>query len=305
VNDTLVHTMSVMGTVVTIEVVDAGATASDRAARMAAISRALWWFQEINDRCSRFDPGSELSQLTPRVGTPVVASPVLFQSLQFALAVAADTDGAFDPTVGHKMEQLGFDREYRTGATAQTDIATSATPTYRDVVLDVDAQTVTLLRPLLLDLGAVVKGLAVDLAANELRPYGNFAVNAGGDLFLGGHNVDGAPWSVGIRHPRNAAAIIATVRVSDTAVCTSGDYERRVDEGKAHHLLDPRSGLPADAVASATVIAPSAMVADALATAAFVLGPVDGIAFLERQQVEGLLITPSLDRIVTAGLNLE
>jgi thiamine biosynthesis lipoprotein len=304
VNATLVHTTAVMGTVVTIEVVDAGATPHDRAARVAAMSRAAAWFSTINDRCTRFDPHSELSQLTTRVGVPVPVTPLLFQSLQFALAVAADTDGAFDPTVGGAMEQRGFDREFRTGRAVHTGIAQVDGVSFRDVALDADAQTVTLLRPLLLDLGAVVKGLAVDLAANELRPYRDFAIDAGGDLYLGGHNADGEPWSVGIRHPRNPEDVVTTLRVSDTAVCTSGDYERRGANGE-HHLLDPRAGEPATAVASATVVAPSAMVADALATAAFVLGPAAGIAFLEQQGVDGILITPALERTTTRGMRLE
>src|SRR6185295_14473435 len=124
----------------------------------------------------------------------------------------------------------------------------------------------------MLDLGAVAKGLAIDLAARELTPLENFAVDAGGDLFLGGVNDEGAPWTVGIRHPRGGAAPIDSVRVSNAAVCTSGDYERRSPSGE-HHLLDPRTGHPTNEVASVTTIGESAMVADALGTAAFVLGP--------------------------------
>ena len=86
--------------------------------------------------------------------------------------------------------------------------------------------------------------------------------------------------------------------MSGSAVCTSGDYERRGTHD-ASHIIDPRTGAEAAAVASATVIAPAAMVADGLATAAFVLGPVDGIALLERHGVRGILFTPSLERFAT------
>jgi thiamine biosynthesis lipoprotein len=86
--------------------------------------------------------------------------------------------------------------------------------------------------------------------------------------------------------------LIARLRVSDQAVCTSGDYER------GEHILNARPG----AVASATVVAPNAMLADALATAAFALGPVDGIAFLTRMGVEGLIVTPDLQRFETPGV---
>src|SRR5262249_39973612 len=92
-------------------------------------------------------------------------------------------------------------------------------------------------------------------------------------------------------------------RVSNCAVCTSGDYERRsASADGGHHILDPRTGQSANAVASATVIAPTAMLADALATAAFVLGPEDGIQLLERLGIDGLIITPSLEQYATQGM---
>jgi thiamine biosynthesis lipoprotein len=115
-------------------------------------------------------------------------------------------------------------------------------------------------------------------------------------LYLGGCNPQGAPWSVGIRHPRRDGALIDSLRVSNQAVCTSGDYER------PGHILDPANRQPASAVASATVVAPSAMLADALATAAFVLGPSEGIALLHRMGVEGLIVRPDLERVETGGL---
>ena len=88
---------------------------------------------------------------------------------------------------------------------------------------------------------------------------------------------------------------MARLRVSDRAVCTSGDYERGA------HILDPRDADASCRVASATVVAPNAMLADALATAAFVLGPEPGIALLERMGVDGLLITPALECFRTTG----
>ena len=139
------------------------------------------------------------------------------------------------------------------------------------------------------------------MAARELEPFTDFSIDAGGDLYLGGSNSSGMPWSVGIRHPRIDGQLIDTVRVRNQAVCTSGDYERRAD-GNGHHLLDPRTGVSPAAVASATVIAPNAMLADALATAAFVLGPADGMHLLDRHHVEGLIITPLLERYETRGL---
>ena len=302
-SDVYVHTIAPMGTVVTIQVVGHGEDDARRAERAECVARAAAWFHSIEKCCSRFDSESELRQLTVRVGAPVLVSPMLYEAIRFALTVAEESAGAFDPTVGQRMEARGFDRNYQTGQVVSSGIASSFLDgvSWRDVLLDTEAQTVTLLKPLVLDLGAVAKGLAVDVAARELAPFENFAVDAGGDLYLGGHNVDGEPWSVGIRHPRENS-LIKTLHVSNTAVCTSGDYERKsATDERVHHIMDARTGESAAALASVTVVAPSAMVADALATAAFALGPADGLRFLERQGVRGLMVTPSLERLETGS----
>lgn len=293
-----VRTEVVMGTLVTVHVVpeDQPAEAS------AAMDRAFGWFHEIEKHCTRFIPSSELMQLSAHPGVPVPASAILFEAVRFAVKVAEATGGAFDPTVGHPMEKRGFNREHRTGAIVKSEIPATGV-TWRDVTLDAKRRTITLRRPLTLDLGAVAKGLAVDTAARELAPFRDFAINAGGDVYFGGSNPRGEPWSVGIRHPRRDGEVIETLLVSNQAVCTSGDYERRTpDDSAEHHILDPRSGTSPKSVASATVVAPNAMLADALATAAFVLGPVGGIEFLDRMGVEGLIFTPALDRHETKGL---
>jgi len=290
----MTRSIAMMGTIVTIQV------AGDHE---YAIERAFGWFRHIEASCNRFDAGSELRQLTSRVGVATHTSDVLYEAVQFAVAVAEDTNGAFDPTVGHRMEARGFDRDYRTGAATHTAIDPDEPVSYRDVHLDPVSRTITLRRPLVLDLGAVVKGLAIDMASRELRPFDDFAIDAGGDLYVGGRNPEGLPWAVGIRHPRQDDQLIDKVRISNAAVCTSGDYERRNAGG--HHILDPRTNAPAPAVASATVIAPTAMLADALATAAFVLGPDDGIHLLERHGVEGLIVSPALERFATDGFPSE
>jgi thiamine biosynthesis lipoprotein len=300
VSDTYVHTVAMMGTVVTFQVVGHGEDAARHAERVEAVERACGWFAFVESCCSRFDHASELRRLSGQVGTPVPVSATLFEPLRFALAVAAETDGAFDPTVGATMESLGFDRNYRTGASSRTDGAVPGTATWRDVVLDEATQSVTLARPLILDLGSVAKGLAIDMAARELAPFRNFAINAGGDLYFGGHGERGLPWTVGIRHPRDEAQLVDALSVNDLAVCTSGDYARR-SGAAVHHLVDPALGAPAATIASATVVAPLAMVADTLATAAFVLGPDLGVALLERHGVQGLLVTPSLEQFSTHG----
>ena len=287
-----IRTEPVMGTLVTIHVVGE--------CDPSALDRAFGWFYEIEARCTRFDPGSELLRLCARVGETVVVSSILFEAIRFAKLVADESGGAFDPTVGLRMMAHGFNREYRTGEILSQPKISEENASFRDIRIDSELRAITLLSPLILDLSAIAKGLAIDMAALELASFENFAIDAGGDLYFAGLNTRGEPWCAGIRHPRTDG-LIAKLRVLNNAVCTSGDYER-LGTNHETHILDPRTNKPACEVASATVIAPNAMLADALATAAFVLGPVEGIRFLTGLGVEGLIITPALERHQTQGL---
>lgn len=290
------YAATAMGTAVSITV-----AGGDPLAREARARRAFGWFTEVEAVCSRFDETSEVRRLCRHVHEAVVVSPLLFEVVQFACAVAEASDGAYDPTVGVSMEARGFDRHWRSGErVAPTQNGAGAS--WRDLRLDVHHRTITLARPMVIDLGGIAKGLAVDLAARDLADCGHFAIDAGGDVYVAGLRSDGEPWSVGVRHPRESNTLLARLRLSDCAVCTSGDYERRSPHDHHGHLLDPHTGDAATDVISATVLAPRAMVADALATAAFVLGPKRGIALLEQQGVEGIVIGADHTRRETSGL---
>ena len=198
-----------MGTTVTIEA---------PGAEPAAVDRAFEWFRTVEQVCTRFDPRSELCRLTAHPARAVTVSPLLFEAVLFAIHIADVTAGAFDPTLGATLQQRGFNREHRTGATVPLMVEPVGGVSYRDVAIDPKHHTITLRRPLLLDLGAVAKGLAIDLAARELQPCASYAIDAGGDLYLGGLNREQQPWSIGIRHPRMPGECIAAVQVSDQAV---------------------------------------------------------------------------------------
>jgi thiamine biosynthesis lipoprotein len=290
-----------MGTVVTIQVVGHDGSQRARRTRDQAVDRAYAWFDRVESVCSRFDATSELRRLCATTGVDVVVSPMLFEAVRFAVAVAEETRGAFDPTVGAHMEARGFNRDYRSGDVVSSEVRAEREVSYRDVVLNESARTIRLERALLLDLGAVAKGLAIDMAVQELRPLANFAVDAGGDVYCAGHNDHDLPWKIGIRHPRDTQALLTRVSLSDAALCTSGDYERRVADGVSgeHHLVDPSTRVSPRDVISASVIAPTAMVADALGTAAFVLGCTEGLALLERHELRACLMDAQLVRHTT------
>jgi FAD:protein FMN transferase len=303
------HAVAAMGTVVSVQVVGCAPTSAKE-----RVLRALEWFAHVETTCSRFVPDSEVRRVCNTVGVFVPVSDVLFELLQFSVALAAATGGAFDPTVGGAMVTRGFDREWRHGhATAGIPPVGGVTAdaragdtqaSWRDLELNVHTRALRLGRPLLLDLGAVAKGLALDLAAQDLADVEHFAIDAGGDLVLAGNNGAGAPWSVGVRHPRRPAHVLTTLQLSGCAVCTSGDYEKRTDAGDGHHLLDPRrQHRSATTAVSATVIAEHAMVADGLSTAAFVMGPTEGSALLQAHGVEGLLVGADGTCVSTSGMS--
>jgi len=155
------------------------------------------------------------------------------------------------------------------------------------VVLDPDKGSVFLKNPgMRIGFGAIGKGFAANRALSLIaaRGFEHALVNAGGDLVARGHQIDGQPWSIGISHPRQRDRIFAWLQLTEQAVVTSGDYERfiTIDGVRYSHIINPKTGYPAHELQSVTIICPDAEVADALATATFVMGPRDGMALVDR-----------------------
>jgi thiamine biosynthesis lipoprotein len=275
-----------MDTVVTIRLAVPATSATEFE---PVVEQAFDWFEAVETACSRFAPGSEVRDLAGKVGTPVTLSPILLAALTVAMQVAEHTDGAFDPTVGHELADAGFDRDYRTGDAVPglselvPGLSDEDIGTIEDLHLDPAAGTVVLDRPLLLDLGAVAKGLAIDLAAQELLTLPGATIDAGGDAYLHGTDLAGRGWRTGIADPHRPGELITELTLSDMAIATSGDYAR------PGHLLGKHQ--PADPLAGVTVLAPTALAADALSTAVLLLGTADGLALLgETEDVAALLV---------------
>lgn len=289
---TFVKSMIAMDTQISIQVVSSlPQTHVDK-----LMNQAFAAFHVVESICSRFDPESEVMQLMHHINTPVPVSRILFEAIAFACEVAAITDGIFDPTVGHAMENNGFNRHYLSGQIVQSNLSETNPVNYKSIILDTQHQTVRLLQPLILDLGAVAKGLAVDLAAKELQDMDGFAIDAGGDVFVSGINGQQEPWKVGIRHPLDHDQSILVLRLTNAAVCTSGSYERRSKSvASLHHLIHPQTRTSPQHLVSATVIAPFAMMADALSTAVFLQGYPQGQETLVAADVQGVFITPNID----------
>ena len=260
------------------------------------MNRAFHAFRQVEEACSRFSPESELMRASKRIGEPVQISSFLFEPLRLALHMAQLTSGIFDPTVGKKMERYGFNRHYLTHQYMNNAAVESVT--YRDIVLDEVHRTMTLLKPLVIDLGAVAKGFAIDLAAHELQSFAGFVVNAGGDVYAGGRDEQGKPWKIGIQHPTHPDEVICTLELSDTAICTSGGYERKSRvAADIHHLIHPVTGNSPKEWISSSIIAPYAMMADIFSTAVMLLDKEEGKQLMQQANVQGILITPDLQLV--------
>ncbi|MCA1599060.1 MAG: FAD:protein FMN transferase [Chloroflexi bacterium] len=264
-----------------------------RAASGTAAVRAL--FAGWEGTLSRFRPDSELSYLNRRAGETVAVGALLFEVIATALAAARASGGLYDPTLLRQIEGLGYDRSFESLPSHTTPAVTGTLRAggWRGVYLEPASRRVTLPAGVGLDLGGIAKGMAVDAALARLAALGAAPamVNAGGDLAVRGLPPDGDAWMVAIARREGGGDHLLPLHHG--AVATSGVARRHWRQGAEarHHLLDPRTGLPAaSGLWSVTVVAARCTQAEAAAKVAFVLGPGTGARFLDRQGLAGLFI---------------
>jgi thiamine biosynthesis lipoprotein len=260
-------------------------------------------FETWERTLSRFRRDSELSRLN-QCGEGVV-SPLLLQVIDAAMAAARRTHGVFDPALLPHLLAAGYDRDFaelRARATAPASQPAPATGAWRGLEVDRDRRFVRLPEGAGLDLGGIVKGMAVDAASEALDGLGIawHAVDAGGDLRVSGVPDGHDVW------PTAVEAGEATVQVGlrSGALATSSVLGRRwtVDGEERHHLIDPRTGVPArSSVVSVTAAAPTCEGAEVAAKAALILGPEFGPALLVSLAPAGLLTLDSGRRIAVGG----
>jgi FAD:protein FMN transferase len=260
-----------------------------------AISAVIAEMERIDRDMSTYKPDSEVSQVNAKAAKgPVKISAELFDLLQTSLEYSRITNGAFDITYA----SVGFMYDFRAHQKPSESQIKSALPAvnYRHVVLDEKNRTVRFTQVgVRIDLGGIGKGHAVDRGIAILKSLGitHALVTAGGDSRIIG-NRSGKPWVIGIRHPDDKSKVIAKIPLEDTAMSTSGDYERYFDEdGKRyHHIIDPRTGHSASKVRSATILANTATRTDGLSKTAFVLGPEEAMKLYNRLgDVDAILVT--------------
>jgi FAD:protein FMN transferase len=269
-----------MGTAIRVEL-----WADDARAGEAAAQAVLDEMHRIDRAWSPHKASSELSRINREAGRRAVPlSEEGFMLIERALAFSALTEGAFDISYAAVGRLYNF-REGRR-PDAATLAAAQALVGWRGLELDRRARTLRFAREgMCIDLGGFAKGHAVDNAAALLARRGvrHAYVSAGGDSRVIGDR-RGRPWGVAVRDPRREGEVVAVLPLADTAISTSGDYERCfVDAGeRVHHLLDPATGRSATAARSVTVLGPDGLSCEALSKAVFVRGVEAGLALLAR-----------------------
>jgi thiamine biosynthesis lipoprotein len=280
----------IMGTRIAVEL-----WSDDKPAGEKAIAAVIAEMERIDRDMSTYKSDSEVSRVNAEAAKgPIKISAELFELLTTALEYSRITGGAFDITYA----SVGFMYDFHTHQKPTEKQIQAALPAvnYRHVVLDEKNRTVRFTQPgVRIDLGGIGKGHAVDQGIAILKSFGitHALVTAGGDSRIIGDRF-GKPWIIGIRHPDDKSKVIAKIPLENTAISTSGDYERYFEEdGKRyHHIIDPRTGHSASKVRSATILADSATRTDGLSKTAFVLGPEEAMKLYNRLgDVDAILVT--------------
>jgi len=287
-----------MGTTWSVKLVAANADAGDAILRIVQAELA-----RVIAQMSQWEPQSDISRFNrAAAGSWHQLPDEFFYVLRTALALAHETGGAYDPTIGALSEIWGFGvaagRKDHAPEAAAIDRAREACG-WQAVALDAERSAALQPGGVSLDLSSIAKGFAVDLVAQALVRHGcnDHLVEIGGELRGTGTKPDGSPWWVALEETQGAA-FETIVALHGLSIATSGDSRRYIEAGgrKLSHTIDPRSGWPIrDTLASVTVLHASCMHADALATALSVLGAEEGYSFAASRDLAARFVMRGVD----------
>ncbi len=242
---------------------------SDKNAK-ALIDSTFNLMRDYEKRLSYFKDGSEIVEMNSSEDTQFLLSPDVQEMMTLGATLYTKTDSLYDLSIGVLSDLWDFEKKIVPDSSA---IADAQSHVGFDK-LSLDGTNLTRPVGMKINLGSVAKGYIIDRAVEYLISKGVLSgfINAGGDIRYFG---DTGKMRVGIRHPREMDGIIAVLNLEECAVVTSGDYERffMQDSVRYHHIINPKTGFPAQNTISVTVIAPNATLADALSTAMFLLKP--------------------------------
>ena len=288
-----------MGTIVTVEIVGSGPDAQ------GAINSAFDEIDRIEGLMSTYDPDSEISVLNTEGKLSNVSGDFIYV-IERSIHYGNISSGAFDITIKPILDLWKGKISAGEFPTGQDINETLLLVNYSNISFTDDTVSFKT-EGMSITADGIAKGYAVDRAVAMLKDsgYESGFVNAGGDGMYFGTKPDGTKWKVGLRNPEDKSESIVVMEISNMAVATSGNYERYFNESaRLSHISDPRTGYSSEGLMSATVIAGSAMEADTLATAVFVLGPKSGIELIENvKNTECFLITPDGQILTSSGFD--
>lgn len=271
-----------------------------------ALADARARVEEVEALWSVTDEESEIYQANHSGGEPVNVSEETAELVSFALEMAEKTDGALEPTIYPVLRAWGFTTDTKQVPSQEEIDALLEDVGHEKITLDGTLLTVP--EGMELDLGAVGKGYAGDLAAEAVRARGIECaiLSLGGNIQAVGSRPDGTDWRVGLRSPWEDGTL-GVLRVSDQAVVTSGGYENYFEDEDGNvywHILDPETGYPAKSgLLSVTIICPQGRMGDALSTALFVMGPQKAEEYWrENGDFEMILVTEEGEILITEGV---
>ncbi|MCW8909358.1 MAG: FAD:protein FMN transferase [Gammaproteobacteria bacterium] len=291
----------IMGTEITVEIWH-----EEKQKALECISDVFKEMWRIDALMSPYKSDSELTKINNMAqDNAVVISSELFQLLEKSLNISKISNGAFDIT----FSSIGYLYDYREGVQPLDKIINEKLEAvdYRHILLNKEKSSVRFKKHgVRIDLGGIAKGYAVDNAIAILKGCGTEygLVTAGGDSRILGDK-KGRPWMMGIQHPRKKKEVAVVLPLSNTAISTSGDYERYFikDDRRIHHIINPQTGKSADKSWSASVIADNALTSDALSTTLFVLGAKKGLALINRLEgVDAVIIDSKGTMHYSSGL---
>lgn len=257
---------------------------------------AISELKRIENLISDWIPTTQISLVNQNAGiTPVKVDKEVFELVDRAIKISKLTDGAFDISYASMDKIWKFDGSMKSMPTAETIKKSVEKVGYQNIILNEKDTTIFLKNQgMKLGLGGIGQGYIADKIKEVLKANGCIAglVNVSGDINTWGKQPDGKDWTVGIVNPLNKNKVFATFPLNDSAVETSGSYEKYVTfNGKRYsHIIDPRTGYPASGIVSVSVFAKQTELADALATGIFVLGIEVGLDLVNQLKGIGCII---------------
>ncbi|WP_439129147.1 FAD:protein FMN transferase [Polaribacter sp.] len=295
------RTLKLMGSRFEITVVDNNSTSANK-----NIDLAIAEITRIEKLISSWDKNSQTSKINRNAGIkPVIVDDELFQLIKRALKISKLTNGAFDISYA-SMDKVWFFDGTMTKMPSDEIIKKSVAKVgYQNIILNEKKHSVFLkLSGMKIGFGAIGKGYAADKAKALLQKKGVVSgiINASGDLNTWGKQPSGKDWLVAIVNPLNKEKVFSWMPVFNSAVVTSGNYERYVKFNNVlyTHIIDPRTGYPATGVLSVTIFTKTAELADALATSIFVMGVDTGLNFINQLKGVECIIINENNKIITS-----